>query len=219
MKFLTFGMVLALAFGCASFVQADENWSPALDRNNIKVWTRAESGHSVLAFKGTVVVKSTLSGLIALILDTANATRWIYRTESVEILQRDDTKASFVVRVITDFPWPLDNRDVVVAGQITQDPKTSIVTINSNALPTSQYPESPGYVRISDFVGEWIFRPLGNGQVEVTMIGRADPAGHIPSGIVNLIIHDTPYQTLRGLRRVIGDERYQTAQFPQIREP
>jgi hypothetical protein len=33
------------------------------------------------------------------------------------------------------------------------------------------------------------------------MIGRANPSGNIPFGVVNLIIHETPYRTLLGLRR------------------
>lgn len=198
---------------------ADEDWSLARDSNNIKVWTRLEAGHPVRTFKATTVVKSTVTGLVALILDTGNASSWIYRIDRVEVLRRDDEKASFVVRVVTDFPWPLNDRDVVVAGQIVQDEKTGSVHISSHTPAKGQYAEFPGYVRMSDFDGQWLFRPLPGGLVEVTMIGRADPGGIIPASAVNLIIHETPYYTLKGLRKVIGDPRYQKAQLEQIREP
>jgi hypothetical protein len=198
---------------------ADEGWELAKDSDGIRVWTRYVPGHPIREFRAVTVVRSSLSGLVNLILDTDHAARWIYRTMSVQVVKRDDEKQTFVVRVETDFPWPLANRDVVVAGRITQGAGAGAVTIRSQAVPDGVYPRDPAFVRMPDFVGDWIFRPLGGGMVEVTMQGRADPGGLIPAAVVNLIIYETPYLTLRGLRDVIGDARYQEHLLPQIREP
>jgi hypothetical protein len=70
-----------------------------------------------------------------------------------------------------------------------------------------------------DMAGTWMFRPIGNGWVEVTMIGRANPGGNIPAGVVNLIIHETPLRTMQAMRRVVGEAKYQKTPVPQIREP
>ncbi len=51
------------------------------------------------------------------------------------------------------------------------------------------------------------------------MTGHADPGGNIPISAVNLLIQEYPYNTLKGLRKIIGDDRYQKSQFPNIREP
>ena len=117
---------------------------------------------------------------------------------------------------VPDLDVGLAVADVVLAGQIVQDEKTGVVMIRSRS--TGQYPVNPDFVRMPDMVGDWIFRPLGGGKVEVTMIGRANPSGNIPFGVVNLIIHETPYRTLLGLREVIGAERYQRSRLKQIRE-
>jgi hypothetical protein len=151
-------------------------------------------------------------------MDTDHVSEWAYRILGVNVLTRDDDAATFVIYTKTDFPWPLSNRDVVLAGQIAQDEKTKLVTIRSRSTPAGQYPEQPGFLRMPDMVGDWIFRPLGAGKVEVTMIGRANPSGNIPFGVVNLIIHETPYRTLQGLRQVIGADRYQRARLKQIKE-
>lgn len=193
-------------------------WELARDRNGIKVWTREEPGFPIRAFKAVTVVDSSLSGLVSLILDTDRISQWAYRIMRIEVLSRDDATASFVIRTETDFPWPLSNRDVILAGQVSQDDRTKIVTVRSRSTPAGQYPLNPDFLRMPDMVGDWIFRPLGRGKVEVTMIGRANPAGNIPSAVVNLIIHETPYQTLLGLRKIIGEQRYQGARLPQIRE-
>jgi hypothetical protein len=215
-------LVLPLLFSLSALVHADvqanEDWSLARDRDGIKVWTRLLPDFPIREFKAVVTVKSTLSGLVNLILDTDHADRWVYRTDRITVLKRDDAKGTFLIRVETDFPWPLSDRDAVLEGQIVQDEKTGVVTVRSHAQASGLYPLNPDFVRMADMDGTWIFRPLGQGMVEVTMIGRADPAGHIPASAVNLIIHETPYRTLQGLRKVIGDVRYQKTPMPQIRD-
>lgn len=208
------GLLLLLVTAGASAME----WELARDRNGVKVWTREEPGFPISAFKAVTVVDSSLSGLVSLILDTDSVSQWAYRVLRIEVLSRDDAAATFIIRTETDFPWPLSNRDVVLAGQVSQDEKSRIVTVRSRSTPLGQYPPHPDFVRMPEMIGDWIFRPLGHGKVEVTMIGRANPAGNIPFGVVSLIIHETPYQTLIGLRKIIGQERYQRARLSQIRE-
>jgi hypothetical protein len=209
----------ALLFLAALGAHADEAWSLARDRDGIRVWTKEIPSYPIRAFKAEMTVKSSLGGLVNLIMDTENANRWVYRTDRIQLIKRDNEKATFVIRVETDFPWPLTNRDVILGGGVLQDEKTGTVTIQSASLPAGEYPENPDFVRMQDMAGTWIFRPIGNGWVEVTMLGRADPGGRIPTGVVNLIIHETPYRTMQGMRRIVGDARYQRTPVPQIREP
>ena len=172
-----------------------------------------------MLFRSAVtVVKSSLSGLVSLILDTDRASEWAYRTRRIEVLRRDDETATFMIRGETDFPWPFSDRDVVMLGQISQDEKSRTVTIHSYSTPPGLIAIRSGYVRMPDMRGDWIFRPLGKGLVEVTMVGRADPGGNIPASLVSMLIHETPYQTLLGLRKMIADERYQHARILKLRE-
>lgn len=194
-------------------------WQLARDRDGIRVWTRDIPNYPIREFKAVMVVKSSLAGLVNLILDTDNASRWVYRTDRIQLLKQDVENATFLIRVETNFPWPLANRDVVIAGQIAQEEKTGTVSIKSHSVAAAEYAQDPDFVRMPDMEGTWLFRPLGGELVEVTMIGRADPGGNIPSGVVNLIIHETPYRTMQGMRKVLGEARYQKSPLPQIREP
>lgn len=201
-----------------SISMAASDWSQARSANGITVWTREAPGYSLREFRAETTVRSTLAGLVTLIMDTDRAATWIYRTQRVDVLQRNDQEATFVVHMVTDFPWPLTDRDAVVAGRIVQTGNLTVHIISQSLLDDS-YPVNPGLVRMRDFYGNWTFRPLGDGMVHVTMQGRADPGGTLPHSIVNLLIHETPYQTLRGLRRVIPQPRYQQSQQPAIQEP
>jgi hypothetical protein len=188
-----------------------------LDRQGIRIWAYQVPNNPLYGFKAVTTVKSTLSGLVSLIADTENARKWIYRTKSVEPIERNDADLHFSVRVITDFPWPFRDREALVAGQIAQDPQTLKVRIDSNSVTT--LPPKACCVRMPMVEGSWIFRPVGNGLVEITMTGHADPGGNIPTSAVNLLIQEYPYNTLKGLRKLIGDDRYQKSHFATIREP
>lgn len=209
--------LFCLGFWVSSAIAAPE-WSLARDRDGIKVWTRDVPDFPAREFKAVTHVQSTLNGLVALVMDTENAKRWIYRTEEIDVIKRDDSRGYFLIRVVTDFPWPLTDRDAIIEGNILQDARTGIVTIHSKALPLEQYPERKGLVRMTEMWGTWIFKPLGKGLVEVTMLGRADPAGSIPYSAINLLIHETPYRTLQGMRKLVQEQGYQQVRAPQIQE-
>lgn len=211
--------VFAVLLSIASTAAMSADWELARDRKGIKVWTKEEPGYPIRAFKAVTVVESSLTGLVTLIMDTDRVDQWAYRVMRIEVLSRDDDAGTFVIRTETDFPWPLTNRDVVLVGKVSQDDKSRVVTIRSRSTPPGQYPLHPDFLRMPDMVGDWILRPLPGGRVEVTMIGRANPSGNVPFGVVNLIIHETPYLTLLGLRDLISNERYRNApRLKQIRE-
>lgn len=195
------------------------DWELAVDSHDVRVWTRAVPDYPIREIRAETTVKSTLNGLVALLMDTEHAASWIYRTDRIDLLKRDDASGSFLIHVMTDFPWPLTDRDAMVEGRIVQAADSGIITVSSRSLPVGSYPVSADFVRMPDMEGSWTFQPLEDGQVKVVMTMRANPGGNIPAAVVNLIIHETPYRTLRALRKVIAEPRYQNAKLPQIREP
>lgn len=189
--------------------------APAIDRNDITVWTYPAPGSPLHEFKAVTRVRSSLSGLIALLMDTGAADQWIYRTRRMQLLSRDDAAQTFTLHVVTNF-WPLKDRDVVVSGTLQQDPASLLVVVTSTSTEDARAPANPAYVRMPEMNGRWEFRPLGKGEVEVTMYGRADPGGRLPHFLVNLFTSEVPYQTLAGLRRRIG--HYQQARLEGLQE-
>ncbi len=188
MKILTLlGVLLMSLAGSAAMAAAKPaDMKLVLDKQGIRVWSYAIPGSPLHGFKAVTTVKSNLNSIVGLISDTEAASRWLYRTSEVETLRRNDENMSFVIRVVTDFPWPFKDREAVVAGRITQDPQTMIVRIDSNTV--SGFPTRQGNLNMPLVQGSWQFRPLGNGQVEITMdracrsgrqcaAGTGEPAG------------------------------------------
>lgn len=211
---LALALLPAVAGACGP---QERDLTEAVNRDGVRVWTCLIPDEPLRGFRAVTVVRSSLSGLVALLLDTQAAPQWVFRTDRIELLRRDDQAGTFTVRAETDF-WPLQDRDVVINGRVAQDPDTLVVTIDSQSAPAGYYPIRDEFVRMPQMRGHWQFRPLGNGLVEVTMSGIANPGGAIPGFLVNLVIHETPYRTLLGLRRLVGQPRYQQAHIPGIRE-
>lgn len=211
------GLGLALVLAGPLPVRAQDE-SLAIDRQQVKVWTVREPDAPLRGFRATTTVRSSLSGLVRLIMDTAAAPEWVYRTDRMQLLRSDEQAGTFTVLAEMDF-WPLPDRDVVVEGRVSQDPATLVVTVDSHAVRQPALPPRAGFVRMRSMRGVWQFRPLGHGLVEVSMTGHADPGGHIPDFLINLMIKETPYRTLLGLRHVIGGAKYQQERVPGIREP
>jgi hypothetical protein len=162
-------------------------------------------------------VKSSLTGAVAMVMDTQAANRWLYRTLAVEPIQLQNNNMDFLIRVVSDFPWPFKDREAIVKGKIVQDSHSHYVTIESQSL--DDYPIRDGYERMPKVEGGWLFRPLGNGHVEVTMTGHADLGGAVPAVIVNLLIQEHPYQSLLAMRKIIGESRFQSARLVDVKEP
>lgn len=214
---LWMGLGLVLILACPAPARADED-RLAIDRQQVKVWTVAEPGQSLRGFRAVTTVRSSLAGLVSLLMDTGAAPDWVYRTRRMQMLRCDEQAGEFTVLAEMDF-WPLPDRDVVVEGRVSQDPASLRVTVESRGVQAAAVPPRPGFVRMPSMRGRWEFRPLGNGLVEVRMSGHGDPGGRIPDFLVNLMIKDTPYRTLLGLRRTIGAAKYQQARIAGIREP
>jgi hypothetical protein len=79
------------------------------------------------------------------------------------------------------------------------------------------------YVLIQKLKSHWIFRPQANGMVEVEFQGYGNPGGnlskYIPQRLLRIFVLEAPYNTLKGMRKIIRNTKYQSSRFSFIREP
>ncbi|HQV21794.1 MAG TPA: hypothetical protein PLJ88_01725 [Agitococcus sp.] len=210
-------LLLNLVSPSAMAVVGQTNMKLILDKNGIKIWSYRLPDSPYHGFKAVTTVKSSLTGAVAMVMDTQAANRWLYRTLAVEPIQLQNNNMDFVISVVSDFPWPFKDREAIVKGKIFQDSRSHLVTIESQSL--DDYPINANHERMPRVEGGWSFRPLGNGEVEVTMTGHADLGGTVPAIIVNLLIQEHPYHSLLAMKKIIGEARFQTVRLSAIKEP
>ena len=190
----------------------------AINKNGVKVWTYQTPDNPAFSYRAITVLNTSLTSAAAVILDTKSLTQWVPYVSSAEIIERDNDTGLFVLHMELDFPFPLQDRDVVVRGKISQS-ADGTVTIKNTAISDKRVPERPNVVRLTDYQGDWSLKPLAANKVEVSTTGFGSPGGLIPISVANRFVQQQPYQMLGRMKNYVKNARYQNAQLDFIRDP
>ncbi|TDX01527.1 START domain-containing protein [Dinghuibacter silviterrae] len=204
--------VLFVLLSGTAFAQKD--WVLHDQHEGISIYTRTFPDSKFKAIRVKCRVNTTLSRLVAVILDVNTARQWVYGTKSAVLLRQVSPSELFYYSVI-ELPWPVNNRDFIAHLTVSQDPQTSVVTIDGPTLPTYMPPKQ-GIVRVPTGEGHWVLTPLGGGVVAIDYILRTDPGGNLPAWLVNLFVTKGPLQTFAALQKQLRDSKVR-ADF--IKEP
>ena len=208
-------LIFCLMWATASVSWAGDWKEATYDKDDdIRVYTRSVKDSDMNAFRAVTHVRSTLTAPIALLQDTDRTHDWVFNCKAMALIEELNDKEA-VYYMVTEMPWPVKNRDSISQTTISQDPSTGVVRVDITAR-NDVFPENDDHIRIRRMDGYWQFAPQGDGVIEVTYEAHADPGGGLPSWLVNSFVVDAPLNTLRGFRKLISDEAYQTAQRPYI---
>jgi len=196
----------------------DSQWKLAKEENGISVYTRASTTSSFSELKMHGTFETSMSAIIALFKDVPNYTSWVYSCSVSESVKTTTDGEDYYYYSVTDAPWPVSNRDVVVHSKVTQEAGTWIVTSASENV-NGLVKKKKGMERVPLLNSTWTLIPLKEGKVDIAYHLRVDPGGLIPAWLVNLTLSIGPYNTMLGLKREVAEDKYKNAHFPYIYEP
>jgi hypothetical protein len=87
-----------------------------------------------------------------------------------------------------------------------QDSKTLAVSISSVAQETN-LAGNDDRVRVVEARSEWNATPMPNGEIRLELSAHLDPAGPLPSWLLNVISLESPYDILKRLRSLVASDR------------
>jgi hypothetical protein len=214
----------AVAIFLAAPVWGQDATAWHLQREDAATSTKAWSGQradGIPAFRATTVVEARLSSLVAVLLDTSRAPQWVYRLREAALL-RTDGPTRGVTLVVTASPFPLKDRESVVAWEVAQDPNSLAVTVTCR--PTADAPAlRADRVRMAVFESRWLFTPRPDGRVEVLFEGMGDPGGNLAWPVLrhfaNAAVWEGPWHTVLSLHRMVREPPFPQAELAFIREP
>ena len=190
------------------------SWVLQKKENGIIVYTRTIEGSPIKEVRVVNKVKSSLAGMVALLLDTRNYTNWIYACTESHSIKVVSPQEIYNYQV-TDFPWPVSDRDLICNFKVSQDSSTKIVSFTKIGIP-GYLPEKTPYVRIKNFESKYRLAPLRKDSVIVELEMRVDPGGDIPKWLINANIVMAPYKST--ITMVTQIPKYQSASYSFIRE-
>ncbi len=205
------------ALVCAApVVHADPTvgpWEHVRTDEGITVHRRRVEGFDLHEFRGRGVIDAPMSKVLGVLSDSGRRPMWMERCIRAWNVEKI-SETSQVEYNRTKGTWPVSDRDVVVVGRTSFDVARREVRIDFRNTTSAKVPEQDGAVRIPYLRGHWILQPRSGGRATfIEYQAHADPAGSIPTFIVNLVSRTLPYKTLVGLR-----EQVKRTQYPEIEQ-
>ncbi len=193
-----------LAFSFISTAQADESpWQFRFKKDDISVYTR-KLASALIEFKSDVVVSAPIGQVIAFYEDEKKTPQWYYQCTHMELI-KDEGPLKKIFYFVMRPPWPVSERDAVFRRVKSVDPSTGVVTYKLTAVPEI-FPRQKGKVRVPYLELVWRFTPLEQGRTEVYFQQHGEAGGYIPTFMVNALVIDTPFNSLKSFRELVEKE-------------
>ena len=190
----------------ARWKDSDLEWKLKRDRKGIQVYLAKVPGSKFRAILSTMEVDVPPRELAALVMDLENCPNWAAMCKSAEVIERLSPSVCYV-RSVNDAPFPVRDRDVIAKVTWFHDRDSGKISMHSDAAP-EKLPKQKGLVRVNAASSEWHFTPQENGKVLVENYAHVDPNGKIPAWLINLMIVESPYKTLKKMRELALTGRY-----------
>lgn len=196
-----------------------EGWRLRKQADGVVVHTRPAPGWSLEEFRGVTEVRAPLRALVEMLMDVDRFPAWMHDCSEARSLQRSGIRQGSVYSV-TNAPWPVRDRDVVMRWTLDQDDETGVVTLRMQS-DAAAMPPRKGHVRIPRAHGLYRLAPRPDGTVQVTYQFQSESGGRLPAWLAGSWVVAMPYHTLRNLRSFVGQHGYtgRGAEFRTIREP
>jgi ribosome-associated toxin RatA of RatAB toxin-antitoxin module len=182
----------------ALYGTAQEQWELEKNSNGIKVYTKPVKGYDIKEFKAYTYIKASPEKLLSIINDADKFSQWIDKVEESKLIKKPASNV-FIVYLTLGMPIGVSDRDMVLRNEVKKL-KGGGYKINVTSA-WKQYPEQDDYVRIKKAYGYWLIKPeKGTTKIEYRFF--SDPAGSLPTWIVNMFLVDGPYKTLTNLKKM-----------------
>ncbi|BAV98087.1 hypothetical protein [Lysobacter enzymogenes] len=164
-------------------------WQLELEKSGVKVYSLKSPGAYNKQYKAVMRGKYTLNQLVGGLIENSteeNCKQHIPGCLQVQVIRPWNSRTmSDTVLWKLQMPPPFAPRESVIRSQVSQDPKTLAVTVDVIAAPNA-IARNPGAVRLTHMQNQWLYTPLGNGEVEIQFLQDIDMGGFFPAILLNL---------------------------------
>ena len=187
-------------------------WKLKKEVDGIEVFTRNVAGSNLKELKIEMSFPEVdFSTLMAVLTDTESYPEWLYKCDYAKTIEHPQS-AETVDYYKFNFPWPLSDRDLYVRSVITQDVSKKELLITTTALP-DYATDTDGKVRVKKHINTWHFFLSAGEPIRLVYKAKADPGGHIPDWMVNMVIDRGPTISMQNLRERIKMDKYKNQQI------
>ena len=191
--------------------QTNDDWKLEKNKDQIQVYSRRLPNSKLSELKIECSMPGTQNQLVALLSDINNYENVIYKMKSARLVKRI-SETELIYYGVSDLPWPVSDRDMVVRLTFNYVPTTKILHIKGVDIPNLIAPYA-GRVRITNWLANWQVRQATSNQMQITYTVQFDPGGEIPAWLDNVAASASAFQSFSLLRESILLPRYQGKSF------
>ncbi|MBM9591753.1 START domain-containing protein [Leptospira sp. 201903075] len=208
---------VSLLSGLSSLTAQSSEWSESKRKKGIQVLTRPFAGSNLDEFLGKTEVDASIAQVISLLIDPASCKNLYHQCKELTVLSGTDKKS--VVYLRNGAPWPVNDRDLIMDRSFEQNEKTLATVMKIKRLDSNARPVPSGVTRMENFEGVWRITPQTNGKLKVEYQAHFEPGGSVPQSVINLVLTDTPYESLLNVQKLAEEGKHKDAKFDWIKEP
>lgn len=216
-------LVLVIFFANIAWkMSGSTQWKLELEKNGVKVYSLKAPGDYNKQYKAVMRGKYSLNQLVAGLIQNAtpeNCAKNIPGCVEMKVIDawNSNTMTDTVMWKLK-LPDPFSPRETVIRSQISQDPKTRVVSVDVLAAPNSM-PRNADAVRLVHMQNRWVYRPVGKGEVEIEFLQDIDMGGMFPSFLLNLAGAEETYKFIHDqLPPLLDKEHLRNAKYDFIVE-
>ncbi len=185
-------------------------WKHFRTRKGVELFKRSFPGTKIIEVKGTITVDAGAEIIDMLFRDIPAFTQYMHNcivSRTIHMFSDEE----MILYNVTKLPWPLHPRDVVTHITVTKDFVAGRFQVHLRGLKRGDaekwVPLKKKRVRIYKMIGTFDVQLLERNRCRITYTVHADPTG-LPPFVVNIFSDDNPYETLRGIRRMVKKKKY-----------
>ena len=169
-------------------------WELKKEGDGIEVYTREVDYSPIKEFRASGIIHTSEKNLINTLNEIDKYPLWV---RNVSYSKKIEIENGVGIYYQLDLPWPIKDRDIAMSMSQTESKNSTILIVSSisNAVDKDK-----NFVRMTQVQGTWEITPISDNSCRVTYQFLADPAGNLPSWVINMFLIEGPYETLKNLQ-------------------
>lgn len=207
--FIAIVAILRGGIASADLPLDSSEWSLRQEREGISIYTKALPDSDYYAFKARAILNVPLENIMAVMAQPSSCMEWVHGCIESWGLREDSFNKRYAYSV-NDLPWPVRDRDYVLEINTKNDPEAGTITMDMYAVD-HVLPPKDEFIRMTRQETHYIFKAVSSERTEMIWLQHTDPSGHIPSWLVNALIVDIPFNSMKRLEAVAQLPKYTNA--------
>jgi hypothetical protein len=194
-------LLTCFLFFSPAWLYAQGKWELKRDENGIEVYSRTPLTGNLKEIHVVCEFNTTKTKLIAALKDIDHYNDWVYSTKENNML-KIVSPDQFIYHSVSNLPWPLKDRDLVVELSVLPSEKHEQFQIQVKSLP-DYLPRDKKYVRVPYSLALWNVTVKNENTLKIDYTFSVDPGGSIPAWLVNSTLPIGPYNSFHKLKMLL----------------